>query len=79
MFEKKRFHHLYFTGPRYGADMRSAVPGASRMVWFEAPWIGWSLATAIVLIVSAIIFEHNRTNPLLNTRWLSSGSILRSS
>ena len=31
----------------------------------------------MVLIVSAIIFEHNRTNPLLNTRWLSSGSILR--
>lgn len=30
-----------------------------------------------MLIVSAIIFEHNRTNPLLNTRWLSSGSILR--
>ena len=45
--------------------------------WVEAPWIGWSLAAAVVLIVSAIIFEHNRTNPLLNTRWLSSGSILR--
>ena len=44
---------------------------------FRSPWIGLSLATAIVLIVSAIIFEHNRTNPLLNTRWLSSGSILR--
>jgi xanthosine utilization system XapX-like protein len=45
--------------------------------WFEAPWIGWSLALAVVLIVSAIVFEHNRSNPLLNTRWLSSGSIVR--
>lgn len=45
--------------------------------WFEAPWIGWSLAGAVVLIVSAIAFEHNRSNPLLNTKWLSSGSILR--
>lgn len=45
--------------------------------WFEAPWIGWSLALALVLIVSAIVFEHNRSNPLLNTRWLSSGSIVR--
>lgn len=45
--------------------------------WFEAPWLGWSLAGAVVLIVSAIAFEHNRTNPLLNTKWLSSGSILR--
>ena len=45
--------------------------------WFEAPWIGWSLALSLVLIVSAIVFEHNRSNPLLNTRWLSSGSIVR--
>jgi hypothetical protein len=30
-----------------------------------------------VLIVAAIVFEHNRSNPLLNTRWLSSGSIVR--
>jgi hypothetical protein len=30
--------------------------------WFEAPWIGWSLAGAVVLIVSAIAFEHNRSN-----------------
>ncbi len=45
--------------------------------WFEAPWIGWSLAGAVVLIVCAMVFEHNRSNPLLNTRWLSSGSIVR--
>jgi hypothetical protein len=45
--------------------------------WFEAPWIGWSLALSLVLIVAAIVFEHNRSNPLLNTRWLSSGSIVR--
>ncbi|MDU1427823.1 MAG: MFS transporter, partial [Klebsiella michiganensis] len=32
---------------------------------------------AVVLIVSAIAFEHNRSNPLLNIKWLSSGSILR--
>ena len=30
-----------------------------------------------MLIVSAIAFEHNRSNPLLNIKWLSSGSILR--
>ncbi len=31
----------------------------------------------MVLIVAAIAFEHNRSNPLLNTKWLSSGSIVR--
>lgn len=45
--------------------------------WFEAPWIGWALAAAVILIVAAITFEHNRSNPLLNTKWLSSGSIVR--
>ncbi|SQC14122.1 major facilitator superfamily permease [Klebsiella pneumoniae] len=43
----------------------------------EAPWIGWALAAAVILIVAAITFEHNRSNPLLNTKWLSSGSIVR--
>jgi hypothetical protein len=33
---------------------------------------------AVVLIVAAIAFEHNRSNPLLNTKWLSSGSICAS-
>ena len=37
----------------------------------------WALALSLVLIVSAIVFEHNRSNPLLNTRWLSSGGIVR--
>ncbi|MBF3339670.1 MFS transporter, partial [Leptospira borgpetersenii serovar Hardjo-bovis] len=42
-----------------------------------APWIGWSLRASLVLLVAAFTFEHNRTNPLLNPRWLSSGSIVR--
>lgn len=45
--------------------------------WREAPWIGWSLAASTVLIVSALVVEHHRRNPLLNTRWLSSGAIIR--
>ncbi|MEE9653485.1 MFS transporter [Kluyvera ascorbata] len=76
VFEKKDFITFILLAP--GMALICAVLSLGRLDWwFEAPWIGWSLATAIVLIVSAIIFEHNRTNPLLNTRWLSSGSILR--
>ena len=76
VFEKKDFITFILLAP--GMALICAVLSLGRLEWwFEAPWIGWSLATAIVLIVSAIIFEHNRTNPLLNTRWLSSGSILR--
>ena len=76
VFEKKDFITFILLAP--GMALICAVLSLGRLEWwFEAPWIGCSLATAIVLIVSAIIFEHNRTNPLLNTRWLSSGSILR--
>ncbi|HCL5619494.1 TPA: MFS transporter [Kluyvera ascorbata] len=76
VFEKKDFITFILLAP--GMALICAVLSLGRLEWwFEAPWIGWSLATAIVLIVSAIIFEHNRTNPLLNTRWLSSDSILR--
>ena len=76
VFEKKDFITFMLLAP--GMALVCAVLSLGRLDWwFEAPWIGWSLATAIVLVVTAITFEHNRSNPLLNTRWLSSGSILR--
>ncbi len=76
VFEKKDFVTFMLLAP--GMALLCAVLSLGRLDWwFEAPWIGWSLAAAVVLIVSAIIFEHNRSNPLLNTRWLSSGSIVR--
>ncbi|MEX3021064.1 MFS transporter [Kluyvera sp. STS39-E] len=76
VFEKKDFITFILLAP--GMALICAVLSLGRLDWwFEAPWIGWSLAAATVLIISAMIFEHNRSNPLLNTRWLSSGSILR--
>ncbi|VFS86665.1 drug resistance MFS transporter, drug:H+ antiporter-2 (14 Spanner) (DHA2) family [Kluyvera cryocrescens] len=76
VFEKKDFITFILLAP--GMGLICAVLSLGRLDWwFEAQWIGWSLAAAVVLVISAIIFEHNRTNPLLNTRWLSSGSILR--
>lgn len=76
VFEKKDFITFFLLAP--GMALICAVLSLGRLDWwFDAPWIGWSLALAVVLIVSAIVFEHNRSNPLLNTRWLSSGSIVR--
>ncbi|WP_039055999.1 MFS transporter [Enterobacter sp. Bisph1] len=76
VFEKKDFITFFLLAP--GMALLCAVLSLGRLDWwFEAPWIGWSLAGAVVLIVAAITFEHNRSNPLLNTRWLSSGSIVR--
>ncbi len=76
VFEKKDFITFMLFAP--GMALLCAVLSLGRLEWwFETPWIGWALAGSLVLIVSAIVFEHNRSNPLLNTRWLSSGSILR--
>ena len=76
VFEKKDFITFFLLAP--GMALLCAVLSLGRLEWwFETPWIGWALALSLVLIVSAIVFEHNRSNPLLNTRWLSSGSIVR--
>jgi lysylphosphatidylglycerol synthetase-like protein (DUF2156 family) len=45
--------------------------------WLEAPWIGVASAASIVLILAGLAIEHNRTNPMLMTRWLGSGAMIR--
>ncbi|ELQ5995089.1 MFS transporter [Cronobacter dublinensis] len=76
VFEKKDFITFLLMAP--GMALLCGALSLGRLDWwFEAPWIGWTLGASLVLIVAAIAFEHNRNNPLLNTRWLSSGSIVR--
>ncbi|MCS4509885.1 MFS transporter [Xylophilus ampelinus] len=61
-----------------GMALLCAVLAQGRIVWWtEAAWLGWALCGAIVLLAAAMLVEHNRANPLLNTRWLGSGDILR--
>jgi MFS family permease len=61
-----------------GMALLCAVLGMGRTLWwFEAPWIAPALIAALVLIPIAVVIEHYRANPLLNTRWLGSGDILR--
>jgi hypothetical protein len=60
-----------------GMALLCAVLAQGRTVWWATPWLGYALAGAIVLIAAAIVVEHNRANPLLNVRWMTSGDILR--
>jgi MFS family permease len=56
----------------------AAVLGEGRIVWWTStPWIGWALVAAIPMFAAALAIEHNRANPLLNTRWLGSADIIR--
>lgn len=60
-----------------GLALLTAVLVQGRIVWWTTAWLGWALAAAIVLIGAALVIEHNRANPLLNTRWMGSAAILR--
>ena len=55
-----------------------AVLSQGRIQWWtERSWIGWSLAASVALIAAAILVEHHRKNPLINTRWLGTREMLR--
>lgn len=60
-----------------GLALLTGVLVQGRIVWWSTPWIGYALAAAIVLIGVAMVIEHNRANPLLNTRWIGSRDVLR--
>ncbi|WP_175580780.1 MFS transporter [Chimaeribacter californicus] len=75
-FEKMDFVTFFLMAP--GMGLLCAVISLGRYDWWTStPWLGWALAGAIVLIVAAVLVEHRRKNPLLNVRWLGSGSVLR--
>jgi MFS family permease len=75
-FEKLDFVTFALFAP--GMALLCAALTFGRLLWwFETPWIGAALAGALVLIAAALWLEHNRTRPLLNTRWLTNIDIVR--
>lgn len=76
VFEKMDFVTFILLAP--GMALLCGVLSLGRIEWWlSTPWLGMSLAISLVLIVSAIVVEHNRKNPLINTRWLGSGAMIR--
>ncbi|MCA5969615.1 MFS transporter [Pseudomonas syringae pv. syringae] len=75
-FEKLDF--LTFGLLASGFALFCAVLSLGRIEWWlEAQWLGIASAASIALICAGLAIEHNRSNPLLITRWLGSGAILR--
>jgi hypothetical protein len=55
-----------------------AVLSEGRIEWWtERDWIGYALAASVALIAAALIIEHQRTQPLINTRWLGTREVVR--
>ncbi|WP_370584791.1 MFS transporter [Paracoccus sp. IB05] len=44
--------------------------------WFDAPWIGWLLAGAVISLTLAVIIELGRRAPLVDFRWLATPAML---
>lgn len=60
-----------------GVALLCGVLVQGRIQWWSTPWLGYALCGSILLIGAALIIEHNRANPLLNTRWMGSAAIIR--
>jgi MFS family permease len=61
-----------------GSALLCAVLGEGRQLWWtDTPWLGWALCASIPLILAALLLEHHRGSPLLETRWLGSADIVR--
>lgn len=75
-FEPLDFLTFGLLGP--GLWLLVAVLTEGRIQWWtERAWIGWALAASIALIAAALIVEHRRANPLINTRWLGTREMAR--
>ncbi|MGK2912021.1 MAG: MFS transporter [Sphingobium sp.] len=60
-----------------GVMLIIAVLVQGRIVWWSTPWLGYAVAGSILLIGAAMLIEHNRANPMLNTRWIASRDVIR--
>lgn len=76
MFQARDFLTFALFAP--GVALLCAVLAQGRYVWwFDAPWLGWALAAAIVLLAASVLVELHRAQPLLHIRWLSSADMVR--
>jgi MFS family permease len=60
-----------------GAGLLCVFLVQGRIVWWPTPWLGGVLALAVVLIGASLLIEHNRLHPMLETRWMASGDLLK--
>lgn len=75
VFEKLDFVTFALFAP--GIMLLVAVLTQGRIVWWSTPWLGYAVAAAILLIGAAMLIEHNRASPMLNTRWIGTRGVLR--
>ncbi len=73
----ERIDFLTFALLAPGVALLCGVLVQGRIQWWSTPWLGYATAAAIPLIGGALLIEHHRANPLLNTRWMLGRNIIR--
>lgn len=76
VFEKRDFLTFALLAP--GLWLLIAVLSEGRIEWWtERDWMGYSLIASVILIAGALLIEHHRANPLINTHWLGTREMVR--
>ena len=60
-----------------GVGLLCAFLVQGRIIWWSTPWLGGALALSALLIGAAFLIEHYRSNPMLHTRWIGSGNLVK--
>ena len=76
VFEKLDFLTFALMAPGVAMLVAVLAQGYSHW-WFDEPWLAYLLMGAVVLIGAALYVEHHRDNPLIQTRWLATPTMLR--
>lgn len=75
-FERLDFLTFGLLAP--GLWLLIAVLSQGQVLWWtERAWLGWALAGSVALIAAALMVEHRRVSPLIDTRWLGTREMVR--
>lgn len=76
VFEKLDFLTFALMAPAVAMLVAVLAQGVNHW-WFDTPWLAYMLVAAVLLLSVALLVEHHRGNPLVQTRWLMKGATLR--
>lgn len=75
VFEKKDFITFALLAPGFGCFCIVLSQGPI-LWWLNSPLLAYLLIIGLGLVLTGLAFEHYRSNPLIMTRWIGTGSML---
>ncbi|WP_217989547.1 MFS transporter [Sphingomonas lenta] len=76
VFEKTDFVTFLLLAPAF-ALIAGVLAQGQLQWWSEQPWMAWALLVSLALLLLAFFVEHHRANPLIQTRWIGTGEVIR--